>query len=69
MLTYDKKLILTMVQLRGETAVMQNRLTEIQFDIQNVYSKNETLCTSTINLTSINPSHLQYLLYDIKDQL
>ena len=61
MLTFDKNFILTMLHLRGKIAVLQDRLTQIQFDIQNIYSDIETLSTSTINPTLINPTNLQYL--------
>ena len=53
-----------MLQLRGKIAVLQDGLTQIQFDIQNVYSYIETLSTSTINPTLINPPGLQYLFFD-----
>ena len=69
MLPYDKNFILMMLQLRGKISLLHNRLTQIQFNIQNVYSCIENLFTSTINPTLISSSDLQYLLYGIKDQL
>ena len=48
---------------------MQFCETQNQFNIQKVYSYIETLSTSTTNLTWINPPDLQFLLFDIKNQL
>ena len=65
-----KTFILTiMLQFRGKIAVLQDKLTQIQFSIQNVKSYIETLSTSTINSTLISPPDLQYPLFDIKNQL
>ena len=36
MLIYDKYVILSMLQLRGKIAVLQDGLIQIQFDTQNV---------------------------------
>ena len=69
MLTYDKYFILTMQQLWREMSVLWDGLTQIQFNFQNVYAYIETLSTSIISPTSINPSDLRYIWYDIKDQL
>ena len=49
--------------------MLQDGLIQIQFDIQNTYVYIETLSSSRINLKLINPPNLQYLLYDIRDQL
>ena len=58
-----------MLQLRGKITVLWDGLTQIQFDIQNVYSYIEVLLTNTINITLINLPEPQYLLFDIEDQL
>ena len=57
-----------MLQLRGKIAVLKDGLTQIQFDIQNIYLYIETLSTSTINPTLISLPALQYI-FDIKHQL
>ena len=58
-----------MFQLRHKILKLCDGLTQSHFDIQNIYSYIENLSTGTINTTLIHPSHLQYLLYNIKDQL
>ena len=61
MLTYNKNFILTMLQLIGKMEVLQDGLTQIQFDIRSVSSYIETSSTSIINPTLINPP----LIYNI----
>ena len=56
-----------MVQLKGKNSILRDGLMQVQFDMQNAYSYIETVSTSKINPTLINPPDLQYLLCDIKD--
>ena len=44
-----------MSRLRGKIAVWQDGLTQLQFDIKNVYSYIETLSTCSINPKLIKP--------------
>ena len=60
MLTCDKNIILTILQF-------ERKISSFQFDIQNAYSCIETLSTSTINSTLLNPLCLHYLFFDMKD--
>ena len=59
-----KNFLLTLLQLQGKFSVFQGDLTQIQFNIQNVYAYVEILPTIVINPT-INPPDLWYILYDI----
>ena len=63
------KIILTMLQVGSKISVLQDRLMQIQFHIKKVSAYIEMLLTNAINPTLINSPDLQYLLYDIKDQL
>ena len=65
-LTYDKKVIFTMPQLRHKIAILQDALIQIQFDIKNIYSYIETYQYYNLNINQ--PPDLQLLLFDIKDQ-
>ena len=67
-LTYDKNSILTMLQLCEKMSMLEYGISQIQFNIQNVYGSISTLSTSSINPTQINHLDLYYLLYDIKEQ-
>ena len=58
-----------MLQLSGKISSLRDMLTQIPFKTQNVYSYIETLSISNINQMLINLPDLQYILYDIKDQL
>ena len=68
MLTYDKNFVLTVLQFSSKISKLWDGLTQIQFDIQNVFGDIKTFLISKINLTLIIPPDLQYLLYNIKVQ-
>ena len=58
-----------MLQLWGKISVLQDSLTQTQFDIRNVFAYIGPLPTSIINPTLINPPDFWYILCDITDQL
>ena len=58
-----------MLELHGKIAVLQDGLTQIQLDIQNIYAYMDSLSSNSINPTLIDPSDLRSLFHDIKDQL
>ena len=68
MLTYDKNFILIIIQHREKLQFCE--MDALNFNVTvNTYSYIEILSTSVINPALINPPNLQYLLFDIKDQL
>ena len=44
----------SMLQMHGKISIVQDILSQIQFNIKNIYAYFETLSTSTINPTLIN---------------